>query len=332
MSDGKMELLRSFESALIGRLADSQISEVSEVLVKCMADFDIEKSCRELAVYESANDKILKQYCACLFVDGKSEKTIYQYRRSCQKLAESIGKTFTEMGVYDIRFFLACEKDRGVSSRSVENTRANLSAFFQWMTKEDFIPKNPCMNINPIKYDDVVRKPFSDVEIDQLRGACRTLKERAIIELLLSSGIRVSELSDMKKSDINTSDLSVHVKCGKGGKGRVTYTTSVAMKHLLAYWNDRTEKDGDMAFYNQKHEALNPGGVRHILCKLAERAEVNNVHPHRFRRTFATGLASRGMDIQEIKTLLGHSSINTTMEYVYISDTKVSASYKKYIA
>lgn len=331
MDKNKMSVLQTVEEKLVGALLPDQIALVSDTIAQALAPYDVIEGRRELVVYDDTNERLLKRYSACLFVDGKSEKTIYQYLRSCRKLAEAIGKTYTEMGVYDIRYFLACEKERGVSGRSLENIRANLSAFFQWLAREDLISKNPCMNIKPIKYTDQIRLPFSSVEIDALRGACRTKKERALVELLLSSGIRVSEAASMSVGDIDPVLMTVHVRHGKGDKERTTYLTSVAMMHLSAYWEGRQEK-GTAAFFNAKHEPLNAGGIRHILKAIAKRAGVENVHPHRFRRTFASGLAARGMDVQEIQKLMGHTQIDTTMKYVYTDNQKVSASYRQYIA
>ena len=150
--------------------------------------------------------------------------------------------------------------------------------------------------------------------------------------MLLSTGVRVSELTSMKIEDINFSNLSVHVVHGKGNKERITYTTPVAAKYLLTYLNDRKEKDRDCLFCNMYHEQLRPGGVNRILKTIEKRAGVENVHPHRFRRTFATNLAKRGMEIQEIQRLLGHANLNTTMIYVAVDDAKVKASYTRYTA
>ena len=240
-------------------------------------------------------------------------------------------KPFTEMGAYDIRFYLACEKDHGTSNRTLENTRSYLSAFFNWMAIEDIVQKNPLATVKPIRYVDEVRKPFSETEIDALRSSCESMRERALIEVLLSSGVRVSELSEMRAEDINMVTLEVHVKHGKGGKERITYITPVAAMHLEKYLKERPESDSCL-FYNGNHEKLNPGGIRFVLKQIAKRSGVSNVHPHRFRRTFATGLAARGMEIQEIQRLLGHSNISTTMQYVCLDDEKVRASYRKYIA
>ena len=187
------------------------------------------------------------------------------------------------------------------------------------------------MNIPPIKYADKVRMPFSAVEIDMLRRACGSLKERAIIETLLATGIRVSELTGLEVSDINFGDMSVHIRHGKGDKERTVYMNDLARTHLQEYLIKRGVIS-NMAFLNRTGSGIAPGGVRHILNEVGKRAGVDNVHPHRFRRTFATGLANRGMDIQEIKVLLGHSNIDTTLEYVYTSNEKAHASYLKYSA
>ena len=331
MQDYRNSFIRDTEEQLTAFLDQQTVHRVSDIITKVLADYEITERCTEIAVQDDGNERLLKRYAACLTIDGKSERTIYQYVRTCRRLSDTINKPFTEMGVYDIRFFLACEKGRGISNTSLENARANISAFFQWLSLEDLIPKNPCLAVKTIKVKKEIRKAFSDVEIDALRSACRSRKERALIEVLMATGIRVSELSSMDVADINLSSLSVHIRHGKGNKERITYITNVAASRLCDYLNSRNE-DGDALFYNKNHERLEAGGIRCILNTLAERAGVENVHPHRFRRTFATRLAARGMEIQEIQRLLGHTDLNTTMKYVCIDDEAVKASYKRYIA
>lgn len=329
--DYRMSFIRDVESSLAGQFAPAQITVISNIVTKALADYEITERCTDLAPLDDTNERLIKRYRACLMVDGKSESTISQYTRSVRKLIELIPKPVTEMGAYDIRFFLASEQERGISARTRENQRANLSAFFQWLTDDEIIQKNPISKLKPIKYPDEVKTAFSDVELDALRGACRTLKERALVEMLISTGVRVSELSSMNVSDINLDTLSVHVVHGKGAKERITYTTPVSVKHLQAYLKNRPDT-GSALFYNLKHERLNSGGIQHILNEISKRAGVSNVHPHRFRRTFATNLAKRGMDIQEIQKLLGHSSIVTTMQYVCVDDANIKTSYNKYSA
>ena len=330
MSKFKEQFIKSVEESLVNKLPKNQLDIVMDEITKVMSNYDITKDNHELITYVDVNGDILKRFCACLMIEGKSPKTIRAYSYMIKRFIDMIQKHFTDVGVYDIRLFLAYEKQRGISNRSLENTRAYLSAFFQWMEKDEIIPKNPCSKIPPIKYTEKVKLPFSPVEIDAMRLACKNTKERALVEFLLSTGVRLSELTAMKVSDIDWQNLSVHVTNGKGAKERTTYMTELAKTHLISYIEQRKE-DGDCLFYNKNHEQLCLSGVRYILSVIAKRSEVNNVHPHRFRRTFASGLAARGMDIQEIKKLLGHTDINTTMKYVYSSDVQIQNSYKRYI-
>lgn len=328
----KLEFLGNLEEKLLGAFTAEQVTMIVDAVSTGLYNYDLFEKKTEIVEYDNRNERIMKRYLACLTLDGKSEKTIAQYKRSVDKLMDAIGNIpYTEVGVYEIRYYLASEKQRGVSETTLRNQRANISAFYEWLFNEDYIPKNPCKAINPPKKRDKVKKAFSEVELDALRSACKNLKERAILEFLLTSGIRVNELCEMEVSDIDFQSLKVHVRHGKGDKERITYTNDVAKLHLLRYLKSR-KNNSAILFTNFKNEKLNPGGVRHILRELGKRAGVENVHPHRFRRTFATILASRGMKIQEIQKLLGHSDISTTLEYISTDDNTVKISYQQHIA
>ena len=330
MVDYKLKLIQALEEALITTLDEDSFIIVTDEITKILKDYSITKPETSLVVYNGANENLLKRFCACLLVEGKSEKTIMQYKRTAEKFFRTVKKNYVDVTTYDIRFYLAIEKQRGISNRTLENNRANLSSFYQWMTKEEIINKNPCLTLAPIKFPSKIRLPFSVLDIDALRFACKNEKERAIVELLLSSGVRISELVNIKLEDIDFNDLSIHITKGKGNKERTVFINDLTRTHLLNYLNKRNI-NGDYLLYNKKKYPLNVGGVRFLLKNLGKRAGVDNVHPHRFRRTFASNLACRGMDIQDIKHLLGHEDLNTTMKYVYTSDEKVKISYKKYI-
>lgn len=327
--DCRAQLLEDIEVAISPHVDD--VSKVSDIIVKILNNYSVGRN-TDLVVYDDYNEKLLKRYTGCLVIDGKSKKTVTQYLRELKRMTEFLGnKHYEDIGAYDIRYYLACKKENGVSNVSLENSRAYISAFFQWLTNEDVIQKNPMQRINSIKCEKEIKKPFSDVEIDAIRCACKTRKQRAIVELLLTSGVRVAELSGLNMTDINFDDLSVFVRNGKGAKDRVTYITQVSAKYVKDYLDSRTD-DCEALIVNQSKKRIDAGGVRFILRELGKISGVSNIHPHRFRRTFATGLAKRGMEIQEIQKLLGHSNIATTMTYVYTDDAKVNASYRKYIA
>lgn len=331
MADCKTQLISSVTEALTDRLDHNGIEAVSEEMSIALQDYEVTKSVRQLVKYDGVNEMILKRYKACLVISGRSPKTIEAYVRIIKKLLEAIQKNYTDMSVSDLRYFLAYEKSRGVSNRTLENTRVQVSAFFSWLLDEELINKNPCRQIAPIKYTKEVKLPFSSIELDAIRSACKTPKERAIVEFLLASGVRVSELCSIKIEDVNFDTMAVIVKEGKGSKQRTVYINELACKHLVEYLTSRNIH-GNALFYNKKKQPLNTGGVRHILKSIEDRAGVTNVHPHRFRRTFATSLSNRGMEIQEIGKLLGHANINTTLTYVYSSQEKIRSSYMKYSA
>lgn len=330
--DYRQNLVNSIEESIIHYLDRETADVITGKIIQILGDYEITKRSTEIVVYDDVNERLVKRYCASLLIDGKSNNTICAYQTTLKKFIEFIQKDLTKIGVYDIRYFLACEKERGVSNRSLENMRANLSAFFQWLTLEEEIPKNPCLNIKPIKYKDEVRKAFSEVEIDQLRSACRNSRERALVEFLLATGVRASELSNMNVADVDFDKMTVHVRHGKGAKERITYISDVAVSHLRKYLLARKDSS-DALFYSAKYRnRTGVDGIRYALRIIGRRAGVSNVHPHRFRRTFATTLANRGMKVQEIQKLLGHSSLATTMEYVVVDHAKIQASYKQYIA
>lgn len=329
--DCREKLFRDIEQIIVEHTSVDLLNSISYEILNIINNYEVLDRCTDIVPCDSMNEKLLKRYVACLRVDGKSEKTIYQYQRTIQRFSSFINKSFTEVGIYDVRMFLGFEQERGISNRSAENLRANLSAFFQWLTADDIINKNPIANLKSIKYVDEIKKPFSDVEIDKIRSSAKSFKERALIEFLLATGVRVSELSSMKVNDVNLLDYSVHVKNGKGGKERMTYITPVAASHLEKYLSSR-KNNGEALFYNQKGGVLCPGGIRHILRELSKRSGVKGIHPHRFRRSFATSAVRKGLEIQEVQRLLGHSNINTTMQYVCTDDEAIKASYKRYIA
>lgn len=329
--DCRMSFVRDIETALVNHFSAEQVTMISNIAIKALTNYEVTERCTDLVPIDGTNERLLKRYRACLMVDGKSEHTIYQYTQMLSRLSYALQKPFTDMGIHDIRYYLAVEQERGLIASSLENTRSYISAFFQWMTDEEILPKNPIKSLKPIKVPKEIEDPFSDVDIDALRSACRKVKERALVEFLLSSGVRVEEASKMKIANIDFSELTVHVVCGKGGKDRITYITSVAARYLREYLHERSN-ECEMLFSNHSHDKITPGGIQYILRKLGERANVSNVHPHRFRRTLATNLANRGMDIQDIQRILGHSDISTTMRYVKVTDKKVKASYQKHIA
>lgn len=332
MRDYRNEFLRCLQTEMAGYLDPELCDKVSASVIRILDAYELTERTTALIVHDDANARLIKMYMNSLALDGKSKNTAYVYYRHLKRFCEFAGnKDLKEIRTFEIRNYLAHEKMRGLSNVSIENTRTVLNAFFHWMTVEEYIDRNPCAAVKPIKCPKEIKYPFSTVEQDALKKHCETLKERAIVELLLSSGIRVSELVDLAVSDIDFSNKIVHVRHGKGDKERTTYITDLALNYLIKYLTDAKIEAGPL-FQNRQHKKYTTSGIRVMLNRIAERSGVLNVHPHRFRRTFATTLAARGMDIQDIQVLMGHTDINTTMVYVTSDNTKINHSYRKYIA
>ena len=325
---GKMSELLAYKDSISAQ-------DVMNALSIALADYDVIKKDTEIVPYENINEKLLKRYSACLLVEGKKKSTVKAYLYTLKKFADTLHKTYPTITAYDIRFYLATLMERGVSAMSAENARSNISAFCQWMCVEGITEKNVCAPVKPVKYQSKEKKPFSEVEIDALRAGCaktrNPVRNRAIVEFLLSSGVRVSELCNLTLSDVDFDTKTVYVKDGKGGKDRTTYINSITAHYLRLYLISR-KNDGPMLFYGSRLNPLTFRGVQDFIATLGANNGIDKAHPHRFRRTFATNLAKRGMAIQEIQKILGHTSINTTMEYVVIDNTQVEVSYRRHIA
>lgn len=329
----KDKLLRDIELKLSLQFPAEQREKVMQCVISCLNDYDVTERVTDLTVrHEDINERILKRYVACIRIDGKAESTIKQYVRTLVKLAELIGKPYTEMSAYDIRYFLGDIKERGAKNSHVENQRSYIATFFQWMLDEEMIRKNPCAKVKTIKVESEIRKPFSAVEIDRLRSVCSRPLDRAVIETLLSSGLRREEMCNLKVSDVDLDKRILTVRHGKGGKDRVVYISDVAEEHIKIYL-DKRRIESDVLFVSKNTGTkYTPGGVLELVMRIGAKAQVDGVHPHRFRRTFASEMYRRGMDINTISKLMGHTNIATTQRYIYTASDQLQAEYKKYSA
>ena len=312
--------------------SEEQIANIIQIIELQSYNYNISKKETELIIYEeSKNIHLMKLFGATKTLEGKSEKTIKAYLQELKKFLNFYGKDLTEVTSNDIKIYLALMQKRGCKNSTVENSRAYLSSFFSWMLEESYIEKNPSASIKPIKIKKEIKLPFSAVEIDKLRTNCKNEKERALIEFLLSTGARINEVVEMNIEDIDFDTLKVHIKNGKGDKERLIMMSSVAALHLKNYLDTRTDTNPALFVTQRDKIRMGADGARYLLRTIAEKAKLTNVHPHRFRRTFATTLSHRGMDISQIQKLLGHSNLDTTMKYVYVDDENTINTYKKYM-
>ena len=214
----------------------------------------------------------------------------------------------------------------------MDNMRRIFSSFFSWLEDEDYIVKSPVRRIHKVKTTKVIKETFSDESMEILRDTCTDLRNLAMIELLASAGIRVGELVLLNREDINFNERSCIV-LGKGDKEREVYFDARTKLHLKAYLQSRTD-DNPALIVSLKapYNRLTIGGVEKAVRKLGEMAQINKVHPHKFRRTLATMAIDKGMPIEQVQNLLGHKNINTTMQYAMVNTANVKNSHRKILA
>lgn len=334
MRDLRNEFIQNIEMALPATLSKQQENEVMAAVMNTLEGYELSERTTALTVTTNNNIQIIKYYFGNLSLEGKSPKTIYVYKSVLSNfMAFMNNKPLTDIVTFDIRSYLASEKARGIADRTVDHKRSVIMAFFQWLTNEGYLDKNPVAAVSVIKYSKRKETPFSNIERDELQQACKTTKERALIEFLWSTGVRVQEFCDLNVEDIDFNQKSVYIAHGKGDKERTTYIDDLALKYLIQYLTENGIECG--ALFKSKSgddERYTTAGIRDILRRIAKRTSVTDVHPHRFRRTFACTLASRGMKVQDIQQLMGHASIETTMGYINVVDSQVSNAYRKYTA
>lgn len=320
----RQELLRAVMRVL-GEEASNRLDMTFSVILH---KYNVENKQTEVAIYDDSNMRIVKNYIAALRLEGKSEKTIDQYYRIVCNFLKAIGKHIKKILTGDIRYYLARYlTDRKVQKSTLDNQRRGLSAFFGWLATEGYIDKNPMLRVKRIKVDYKIKKAFSDMEVEQLREAANTAKKKALIEFLLSTGCRVTEVSRLHVQDIDFSKKEC-VVYGKGNKERKVYLTDKCLFYLNLYLTTRNEESTSL-FTNRNHYGMTKGNIETLLRKIGKRAGVNKVHPHRFRRTFATNAINKGMPVQYVQKILGHKSLNTTMIYCNLDEDNIKMEHRR---
>ena len=324
VSDKQM-FMEKVSASLADKFTATQVDIALQAMTEAASFFEISYIGQE---DRPVSEDLMESFLAAIEIEGKSKKTIEHYRYQITKMLKRITVPIHSINVYHIREYLADEKARGLADTTVNDIRSDLGSFFGWLHKEQLIKVNPMANIAPIRCEKKVRTPYSDIDLEKLKEYCETDRNRAILFFLLSTGCRISEVCELNRSDIDFQGMECTVH-GKGNKQRTVYFSEVAGLMLKRYIDARSDEHPAL-FVGKGSDRLTPGGIRFMLRKVASKAGVDNVHPHRFRRTLATNLIKHGMPIQDVARILGHDKLDTTMRYVYMSKETVKNSYRKY--
>ena len=329
----KNEIITEIEQSLLNYLDNAQMEVLHATLVRCLGNVDIINLKQTSGISQYSNTELIDKFISAKEIEGCSKRTTKYYESTLLKMNSKLDKEITHMTTDDLRTYLTdYQKMNNCSKASVDNIRRNLSSFFSWLEEENYILKSPMKRIHKIKTDKVIKETYSDETLELLRDNCNNLRDLAIIDILASTGMRVGELVKLNINDIDFENREC-VVFGKGNKERPVYFDARTKIHLKNYLNSRTDDNSALfVSLDAPYDRLKISGVEIRLRKLGRRLGIQKVHPHKFRRTVATKAIDKGMPIEQVQSLLGHSQIDTTMHYAMVNQNNVKESHRKYVA
>ena len=331
----KTEVIFNITKDMEDSLTDYQLNKLKESLIINFEGVEFIIKTDELKHQEELdeNKRMIDSFISSKQVEGCSDRTIKYYREIIERFIDSFNKSIKQISTDEIRTYLSNYKvNSSCGSITIDNIRRVLSSFFSWLEDEDYIIKSPVRRIHKIKTAIVVKEVLTDENLERLRDECENIRDLSLIELLISTGMRVGELVNLNISNLNFEDRSCIV-LGKGNKEREVYFDAKTKLHLKQYIAKRNDSnDALFVSLREPHQRLSISGIELIIRTLGINSNINNVQPHKFRRTLATMAIDKGMPVEQVQKLLGHVKIETTMHYALVNQSNVKISHRRFIA
>lgn len=331
----KMDVILNITKDMEDSLTDYQLNKLKESLIINFEKLEFIIKTDDLKHQEELdeNTSMIESFISSKQIEGCSDRTIKYYKEIIDKFNDSFDKSIKKITTEEIRSYLSNYKEMSTcGSTTIDNIRRVLSSFFSWLEDEDYIIKSPIRRIHRIKTPTTVKEVLTDENLEKLRDECENIRDLSLIELLISTGMRVGELVNLNISNLNFEDRSCIV-LGKGNKEREVYFDAKTKLHLKEYISKRNDtNDALFVSLREPHQRLSISGIELIVRNLGVNTNINKVHPHKFRRTLATMAIDKGMPVEQVQKLLGHVKIETTMHYAMVNQSNVKISHRKFIA
>lgn len=333
-----MELKEQFINAVVRNmepeLEAKQLRKLKIVLTINLEKLRLEEECRDVIIYDETSDiAAYKQYFVSMKLRGLSPGTINLAMRTIDKFNRWVRVSFNDVTTNDIRLYIANrEMNDHLSSATLDRERGAICRFFKWLFEEEYISRDPGRRIEKIKVEKRLKKAFTPVEVELMRNACRKPKEKATFELLLSTGCRVTELTMLTMENYDQQRGTITV-IGKGNKERVVFVNARAKVAIDNYLVIKPHSEGPiLCGLHGVGTAMTSNGIQKMVKEIGKRAGVTHVHPHKFRRTAATLALKRGMSLNDVRRFLGHTDVDTTLQYIDTSGSDLKLEHEKYVA
>lgn len=329
------EILKNDLLNLLDKTVDVDVlREIEPGIEIILSNYDINKRETELIVYGSDIPETVENYIVSKKISGLSDKSLYLYLIVLKDFFRTVCKKPENISANDIRVYLyRYQMQHNISNRTLDCRRTIICSYFNWMASEEYLSKNPAINVHPIKYERKHKRAMSQLDLEKVRLSCKTKREKAIVEILYSTGCRVTELERLNISDVNFETKEV-VLFGKGNKHRISYLNAKAEVALREYLDARNDNNPALFVYERKpHDRLKKSGIEFAIKKMMQRVTDVSTHvtPHIFRHTTATTALDRGMSVIDVSRLLGHSKIETTMEYITANSDSMQTSHRNFV-
>ena len=314
-------------------LDNNQRIKLKEILTEICLNYNIEilEQSQKQEIQKN-NEEILNKFISSKEIEGCSVRTLKYYKDNISKMLDTVNLPINEITTETLRNYLSNYKNNSTAGMvTIDNIRRTLSSFFAWLENEDYIIKSPVRRIHKVKATKKVKETLTDENLEKLRDTCSNVRDLAILELLISTGMRIGELTRLNISDMNFQERSCIV-LGKGNAEREVYFSAKSKMYIKKYLETRTDNN-EALFVSliKPYNRLGISGIEIAIRNLRREANINKVHPHKFRRTMATMAIDKGMPIEQVQKLLGHIKIDTTMEYAMVNQNNVKNSHRKYI-
>lgn len=325
----KEKVIKEIEQKMASILNNEQKEKLKEVLLYTFYNIEVTSIKDELV--EDTTD-YAKMFIAAKRIEGCSERTLKYYETTIKTMIYKLSKKVNSIETEDLRNYLSeYQAKNNCSKVTIDNVRRILSSFFAWLEDEDYIMKSPVRRIHKVKATQTVKETYTDEELEEMRDACVEIRDLAMVDFLASTGVRVGELVNLDRVDIDMQERSC-VVLGKGGKEREVYFDARTKIHLQNYLNSRIDNNSALfVSLLRPYDRLKISGVEIRLRELGKRINIKKIHPHKFRRTMATKAIDKGMPIEQVQVLLGHRKIDTTLQYAMVNQNNVRNSHKKFI-
>ena len=283
-------------------------------------------------------NKEISDYMNYLSLERRlSDNTIDGYKRDLYDFYKFVNKSYKDVNVGDIVKYITYLNNK-ISAKSINRHIVSIKNFFKYLERNDLITNNPCTDITGLKTPKKMPRVLSEEDINKLLDIKLTdaysYRNKAMLELMYSSGLRVSELLNLELSNIDFNMNLVRIY-GKGNKERIVPIDDVATKYLYEYINiyrNTLLKNNvsNILFLNSRGDKLSRQGFFKILREIAlEKGIKRDISPHTLRHSFATHLLDHGADLRSIQTMLGHENIETTQIYTHVSNNYIKENYNE---